>query len=150
MHARALLLLASILGGCSMSGIPDWTSEDAAGPEPTNYRFIIANALVSGASGFNTVSGVSGVSALVGRTNIASLVLEISNPHRVDVAKGATWMVCVRTLSYPARQPRSYYAVFIRHEKIIDSRISVGVDQCERETYTPFEWSVDMNNPMFK
>ena len=141
MHARALLLLALTLGGCSMSVIPDWISEDAAGPEPTNYRFVVANGLVT---------GVSGVSAIIGRSDAASLVLEISTPRRVDVAKGATWMVCVRTLSYPARQPRSYHSVFIRHERIIDSRISVGVDQCERETYTPFEWSVDVNNPTSK
>jgi hypothetical protein len=83
MHVRALLLLAMTLGGCSMSGIPDWISEDAAGPEPTNYRFIVANALVNGVSG---VSAVSGVRAIIGRSNVESLVLEISNPRRVDVA----------------------------------------------------------------
>jgi len=147
MHVRALLLLAMTLGGCSMSGVPDWISDDAAGPEPTNYRFIVANALVNGVSG---VSAVSGVRAIIGRSNVESLVLEISNPRRVDVAKGATWMVCVRTLSYPARLPRAYHSVFIRHEKIIDARISVGIDQCERETYTPFEWSVDVDNPTLR
>ena len=43
MHARALLL-ALMLGGCSVSEVlTDWVSEDAAGPEPVNYRFIIAN-----------------------------------------------------------------------------------------------------------
>ena len=146
MHVRALLLLAMTLGGCSMSGIPDWISDDAAGPEPTNYRFTVSNALVNGVN----VSGVRGVNAIIGRGDVANLVLEISNPRRVDVAKGATWMVCVRTLSYPARLPRAYHSVFIRHEKIIDARISVGIDQCERETYTPFEWSVDVDNPTLR
>src|SRR3954451_10209820 len=126
MHAVALLLLALLLGGCSMSGaIPDWISDDAAGPEPTNYRFIVAN----------------GLSAILGSKDTGVRLLEISNPRRVDGAKGATWMVCVKSLSYPARQPRAYYAVFIQQQKIVDSRISVGTDQCQSESYTPFEWS---------
>ena len=135
MHARALLLLALTLGGCSVSGsIPDWVSDDAAGPEPPNYRFIVAN----------------GLSAILGARDTGVRLLEISNPRRVDVAKGATWMVCLRSLSYPTRQPRAYYSVFIQREKIIDSRMSVGVDQCQNEPYTPFEWSVDVDNPTLR
>ena len=135
MHARALLLLALMLGGCSMSGsIPDWVSDDAAGTEPTNYRFIVAN----------------GLSTILGARDTGVRLLEISNPRRVDVAKGATWMVCLRSLSYPTRQPRAYYSVFIQREKIVDSRISVGIDQCQSEPYTPFEWSVDVDNPTLR
>jgi hypothetical protein len=135
MYARALLLFAMSLGGCSMSGaIPDWISEDAAGPEPTNYRFIVAN----------------GLDAIIGTRDVAGRLLEISVPRRVDVAKGATWMVCVRSLSYPARQPRAYYSVFIQREKIVISRMSVGTDQCQSESYTPFEWSVDSANPTLR
>jgi hypothetical protein len=135
MHARALLLLSLMLGGCSMSGsIPDWVSDDAAGPEPTNYRFIVAN----------------GLSTILGARDTGVRLLEISNPRRVDVVKGATWMVCVRSLSYPARQPRAYYSVFIQREKIVDSRMSVGTDQCESEPYAPFEWSVDVDNPTLR
>src|SRR3954471_2694143 len=131
MHARAHLLLALVLGGCSMAGsLPDWISDDAAGPEPTNYRFIVAN----------------GFSAVIVRET-QSRVLEITNPRRVDVAKGATWMVCVKILTYPARQARAHYAVFIRNEKVIDYRISIGTDQCEIQSYAPFEWSVDIDNP---
>jgi hypothetical protein len=118
-----------------MSGsIPDWISEDAAGPEPTNYRFIVAN----------------GLDAIIGTRDAANRFLEISVPRRVDVVKGATWMVCVRSLSYPAREPRAYYSVFIQREKIVVSRMSVGIDQCESEAYTPFEWSVDVDNPMLR
>ena len=135
MHGRALLLLALTLGGCSLSAsIPDWVSEDAAGPEPTNYRFIVAN----------------GLSGILGAKDTGVRLLEISNPRRVDGVKGAMWMVCVRSLSFPARQPRTYYSVFIQREKIIDSRISVGIDQCQSEPYTPFEWSVDVDNPTFR
>ena len=155
MRTRALLLLVLTLGGCAMpDSVPDWMSDDAAGPEPTNYRFIIANGLLangvstpSGPSGTVGPSGPVGLIAIVGSRSLAASVLEISNPRRVDTAKGATWMVCIKTLSYPARQLRTYHSVFIRRERIIDYRVSVGVDQCERETYTPFEWSVDKDNP---
>ena len=135
MHGRALLLLALLLGGCSVSGsLPDWTSDDAAGPEPTNYRFIVAN----------------GLSTILGAKDTGVRLLEISNPRRVDVAKGATWLVWMRSLSFPARQPRAYYSVFIQRERIVDSRLSVGIDQCQNEPYTPFEWSVDVDNPTFR
>src|SRR6185436_3957697 len=107
MHARVLLPLALMLGACSMSGsIPDWISDDAAGPEPTNYRFIVAN----------------GLGGILGARNAGMRLLEISNPRRIDVVKGAMWMVCVRSLSFPERQPRAYYSVFIRREKIVESR----------------------------
>src|SRR4051794_35591589 len=110
MPARALLLLALLLGGCSMSGaIPDWVSEDAAVPEPTNYRFIVANAL----------SGLTGKGA-------QNMVLEITSPRRVDLVQGATWMVCVKVLTYPARQVRDHYAVIIRNHKVINYRVPVG------------------------
>src|SRR4051794_40651670 len=134
MHVRALLLFAFIVGGCSFSGVPDWLSEDAAGPEPTNYRFLIAN----------------GLGGILGAKDTGVRLLEISNARRVDNAKGAIWMVCVRSLSFPARLPRIHYSVFIRREKIIESRISVGIDQCQSEPYTPFEWSVDLDNPTFR
>ena len=153
MHTRALLLLTLALGGCGMpASIPDWMSDDAAGPEPTNYRFIVANGPTGsiGPGGPSGPSGPSGLNAIIGSRNVEGRVLEISNPRRVDFAKGASWMVCIRTLSYPARQPRTYHSVFIQRERIIDYHMSVGIDQCERETYTPFEWSVDMQNPMFK
>ena len=136
MSHRAALLLTLVLGGCAMSGlIPDRISDEAAGPEPVNYRFVIAN----------------GLKSILGDTGLQqSGLLEITSPHRVDGIKGATWMVCLRTLSYPSRTPRSYYAVFIQNGKIVDSRASVGIDQCERRDYAPFEWSADINNPILQ
>ena len=46
MFARALAIVSMLmLGGCAMSGLlPDWTSTDAAGPEPA-YKFLVANKL---------------------------------------------------------------------------------------------------------
>ncbi len=132
MHVRALLLLLALaLSGCSMSGsLPDWISDEAAGPEPTNYRFIVANA----------------ITAIIGNQTQGN-VLEITSPRRADLPEGATWMVCLKVLTYPARQVRAHYAVIIRNSKVIKSRISLGTDQCEIQSYTPFEWSVDMDKP---
>ena len=134
MRACASLLLFLALGGCAVSSLfPDWISDDAAGAEPKNYRFIIAN----------------GLAAIIGSKDDAnSRLLEITVPRRVDAPKGASWMVCVKSLRFPSRTPRAYYAVFIQRGRIVESRLSVVLDQCESEAYSPFEWSVDLNNPV--
>ena len=134
MSARALLL-ALMLGGCSVSGVEtDWMSDDAAGPEPVNYRFLIAIAL----------------DGIVGRKNPGERMLEISSPRRMDVVKGATWLVCVRSISYPAQLPRAHYSVFIQRDKIVDSHLALGIEQCESQPYAPFEWSRDITNPVYR
>src|SRR6185312_4937608 len=126
------LLIAALglnLGGCAVSALfPDRVSDDSAGPEPVNYRFLVANAL----------GGIIG-----NKDDPTSRLLEISSPRRVDAPRGATWMLCVKALRYPSRTTRGYYAVFIQRDKIVESRISVVLDQCETEPYSPFEWSVD-------
>jgi len=133
MHFRAPLLLTLALGGCSVSGVmPDWISDDAAGPEPANYRFTVANSLDS----------------VMGKSEQQTRLLEISSPRRVDTMVGATWMVCIKELKYPSRLPRLYYTVLFRRETIAAARVSVGTDQCESQPYTPFEWSVDANKPV--
>jgi hypothetical protein len=135
MYSRALLLLVLTLGGCAVSGsIPDWVSDDAAGPEPVNYRFVVANAL----------------DAIMGPKFRENRLLEISSPHRVDTRRGATWLVCIKSLTFPSRQPRAYYAAFLQRGKIVEYRLSVGIDQCELESYTPFEWSIDANTPVLQ
>ena len=127
-------LLLLLLGGCAVSGLfPDWVSDESAGPEPANYRFIIANGL----------GGIIG-----GTDDPRSRLLEITVPRRVDLGKGATWVVCVKALKFPSRLPRAYYAVFIQRSRIIESRLSVVLDQCESQPYSPFEWSVDIDNPV--
>ena len=122
-----------MLGGCSVSEVmTDWVSEEAAGPEPINYRFVIA----------------LGLDAIVGKDKPNERILDISRPRRVDGEKGATWLVCVRTLSYPARSPLAHHSVFIQREKIVLSRLAIGIDECERQSYAPFEWSADMISPV--
>ena len=40
------LLLALTLAGCSVTGgVVDWMSDDSAGPEPINYRYVVATSL---------------------------------------------------------------------------------------------------------
>src|SRR4051812_13044269 len=129
MFARAsAILLALALGACSVSGLlPDWTSPDVAGPEPA-YRFVIANDLV----------------AIVGDPAKAG-TFAISGLRRVDSFKGTSWLVCIRTQNFPLL-PR-YHAVFIQREHVVDSRLSVLIDQCELQSYSPFDWIVDANAP---
>jgi len=133
MQARSLLLLTMTLCGCSMSdSIPDWISDAAVGPEPTNYRFLVAN----------TMAGVL-------TKQSQDRLVEITSPRRVDVARGAMWMVCLKISAYPDGT-RAHYAVFIRNERVADWRLSVVTDQCEIQAYTPFDWRTDINNPIFR
>src|SRR5438128_2438672 len=111
------ILLILTLGGCSISGlVPDWTLTDVAGPEPS-YRFIIAN----------EVATIVGDPAKAG-------TFAISGARRVDSFKGTSWVVCVRTQNFPLL-PR-YHAVFIQREHVVDSRLSVLIDQCELQSYS--------------
>ena len=122
------MLLVLSLGGCSVSGLlPDWTSPEVAGPEPA-YRFIVAN----------------GLAGIVGNPGSAG-TFEISGLRRVDSLKGASWLACIKAQNFPQR-PR-HYAVFLQRERIVDSRLSVVTDQCEIQTYLPFDWVADANAP---
>lgn len=133
MRARALLLLTLALGGCSSSGVvTDWISDDAAGAEPINYRYEIAKAL----------DGIIGA----GERNVSEL--EITTPRRVDVVKGAAWLVCVKARRTTSRRPPSYYGVLIQREKIVESRLAVGTDMCESQPYMAFDWRVEGDRPV--
>ena len=124
-----LLLVVLALGGCSISGfLPDWTSEDVAGPEPTDYRFAIANRLTT----------------IVGSPTGAG-TLEISSPRRVDSLKGASWLTCIKVQNFPL--PPRHYAVFIQRNQIVDSRLSVLIDQCEFQSFEPFDFAAEANKP---
>jgi hypothetical protein len=128
MLVRALSILSILsLSACSISGLlPDWSSADVAGPEPA-YRFMIANRIKD----------------IVGDPSSAG-ALEISNPWRVDSLKGASWLVCIKSQKFPL--PR-YHAVFFQRDQIIDSRLSVLIDRCELQTFSPFDWAADASIP---
>jgi len=130
MISRVLIpmVLAFVLGGCSVSGLlPNWSSEDVAGPEPA-YRFLIANRLRE----------------VVGNPDSAG-TLEISSVRRMDSIKGASWQACVKAQKFPL--PPRYYSVFIQRQQIVQSRLSVLIDHCELQSYSAFDWAADANNP---
>jgi hypothetical protein len=128
MQVRVLVpLMAAMLGGCAvLDFLPDWSADRVAGPEPA-YRFIVA----------------SRINQIIGREGIVG-TLQISGVRRVDSLKGAAWLVCVQTENFPL--PR-YYAVFIQREQIVDSRLSVLIDQCELQPFERFDWNAEANNP---
>ena len=129
MLVRALAIASTlILGGCALSGLlPDWTSTDVAGPEPA-YRFLIANKLKE----------VLGDAA-------PTDTLQISKAERLDSLKGASWRVCIKAQKFLL--PPRYYAVFFQREQMVDSRLSVLIDQCELQSYSAFDWRADLNRP---
>jgi hypothetical protein len=129
MILRALPLLLFLgLAACSVSGLlPDWMSPDVAGPEPA-YRYIIATHLKD----------------VVGEPS-QNGTFEISSIRRVESLKGASWQVCIKTQKFPLL-PR-YYAVFIQRDRIADSRVSVLIDQCELQSFTPFDWVAEGSMP---
>jgi hypothetical protein len=116
------LLLPSILGGCSISEfLPNWSAEGVAGPAPA-YRPIVANQ----------------VKAIVGAP--MSKGMRISDARLVDSLKGTSWLVCLEVGNAPL--PR-YYAVFIQRDRVVDSRLSVVIDQCEQQHYAAFDWMAE-------
>jgi hypothetical protein len=129
MLARALAIVSMLmLGGCALSGLlPDWTSTDVAGAEPA-YRFLIANKLKE----------ILGDPA-------PTDTLQISTAKRIDSLKGASWRVCLKAQKFPFL-PR-YYAVFFQRGQMVDSRLSVLIDQCEIQFFSAYDWKTDMNNP---
>ena len=153
MLVRASAMLGVLtLGACSISGLlPDWTSPEVAGPEPA-YRFVVANnrALIMGTPSSPGTPSSVGTSSSAGTPSSAGPLssagpFEISGLRRVDSLKGASWLVCLRTESVP-QLPR-YYAVFLQKERVVDSRLSVLIDQCEQQTYSPFDWVADAKAP---
>ncbi len=152
-----LLALAVTLSDCSASEVvQNWTPTPAAAParapnEPQpNYRRIVAD-------------NIKGMFA-----NAESLRdLEISEVRPVDHVKGPAWITCfkfrvhvdpavgqsppnstttdpVAAQSAPsstANGSPQYYAIFIQGDKIIDSRLSVAIDQCRKQTFQSFDLS---------
>jgi hypothetical protein len=124
----ALLALLPMwaLTGCAMSGLlPNWLSDDVAGAEPQDYRFAIAVRLKD----------------IVGSATPTD-TLEISSPRRVDALKGASWIVCIKAQKFPLL-PR-YYAVLFQRGQIVDSRLSVLIDQCELQSFAAYDWKTEM------
>lgn len=129
MLVRAFAIASMLLlSGCALSGLlPDWTSTDVAGPEPA-YKFLIANKL-------REILG----------DEAPTDTLQVSKAERLESLKGASWRVCVKAQKFLL--PPRYYAVFFQRDQMVDSRLSVLIDQCEIQSYSAFDWKTEANNP---
>ncbi len=115
-----VLVLAVMLGGCSageiVQGLPSRTTLDLTQP---NYRRIVAD----------NIKTIFPNQDLLGE-------MEISGVRMVDHLKGAAWVTC---LKLDTRGNPQSYAIFIQADKVIDWRAGIVVDQCHKESYTPFD-----------
>ena len=126
MLVRALpVLIALMLSGCSMTEwLPDSASQDP-GPEPVVDLDI-----------GNRIADAVGASDRRGR-------LEVSTPRRSDSDKGQAWLYCVKAAAGGMGLPQ-YYAVFIRDNKVVQSRLSVLIDRCEIQSFAALKWTPDL------
>jgi hypothetical protein len=114
-------VLAVMLGGCSASEIVQnyWGGAPVSDLSQPNHRGIVAE----------NMKNMFPKGASLGD-------LEISGLRPVDHLKGAAWLTCLKV---DARGTPHNYAIFIKDGKVIESRSGVLIDQCHKETYTPFE-----------
>lgn len=117
----SLLALATALAGCSASELVQNLPSPAVPPDlsqPNHRRIVAAN-----------IRSIFPNQSLLGD-------VEISGVRMVDHFKGPAWLTC---LKLDARGTPNHYAIFLQGDKVIDSRAGIVIDQCHRETYTPFE-----------
>jgi hypothetical protein len=123
-----VLALAVSLGGCSASElVQNWTSPAAPDLSQPNYRRVIAD----------SINSIFPNQAMLGE-------MEISGIRPVDHLKGSAWIVCLRI---DAQGNPQHYAIFIQGDKVIDQRAGIVLDQCHKETYTPFTISTAAKKP---
>ena len=123
-----MLALAVTLGGCSASElVQTWTGGPVPDLSQPNDRRIVAD----------NIKTMFPTQAILGE-------LEISGVRPVDHLKGPSWLTCLKLDAHGTPQ---HYAIFIQGDKIIDSRAGIVIDQCHKETYTPFELSTAAKKP---
>jgi hypothetical protein len=113
------LAVCVLLTACSGEIVQNWTTEPASDLSEPNYRRIVADNIRT---------------MFPEQTKLGEM--EISGVRRVEHFKGTAWITCLRLDAHG--NPQSY-AVFIQADKIIDSRVGIIMDQCHKETFTPFE-----------
>ncbi len=127
-HLILFAALLALLTGCAMLDLlPELKNDDPAGPEPS-YRSIIALRM-------DQILG----------TAAPTEALLISGVQRVDSMKGPAWLACLRATGNLL--PR-HYAIFIQRGRMVASRLSVLIDQCEMQAYMPFDWRAEAVAPV--
>ncbi len=115
-----VLAAALILSGCSASELAqNWPGGPVPDLSQPNYRRIVSD----------------NIRAIFPKATPPG-DLEISGIRMVDHLKGPAWLTC---LKIDARGHPQLYAIFIQNDRVIDSRASVVMDQCQKESYGPFE-----------
>jgi hypothetical protein len=123
-----VLALAASLGGCSAGNMAQvWSGGPIPDLSQPNYQRIITD----------------NIRTIFPKENPPG-ELEISGVRMVDHLKGPAWITC---LKIDARGKAQYYAIFIQDGKVIDARMSVMVDRCQKESYEPFELPGGPNKP---
>jgi hypothetical protein len=118
--AYALLALAALLGPLEGCGGFAATNEEVptTGPDLT-YRETVANHLKKVLKNLSTYDS-----------------FEISDPRWVHSVKGWNWLTCVR---FQDRGRLRTYALYLNGDKVVDDRFAVQTDNCDTQTYLPFE-----------
>ena len=115
-----LLALQLTLGGCSASEVvQNWAPADTPELSPPDYRRVVAeniNQIFPSSTPLNDV--------------------EISGVRLVGHLKGPAWLTCLKLDAHGKPQN---FSLFIQGDKIVDSRMSVVIDQCHKETFQPFD-----------
>jgi len=126
---RALVIvLGAILSGCSASEIvQNWSGDPVPDLSQPNYRRIVADNI-------NTI--------FPNQTSLGDM--EISGARMVDHLKGPAWLTCLKLDAHGSPQN---YAIFIQGDKVIDFRAGIVLDQCHKETYSPFEITMAAKRP---
>ena len=119
--ARAALLLALVLPGCSGLALPQ---QEMPAPAPTagadpSYHTLVAKELKS-----------------LFKDPASYQAFEISGYRWVHAVKGWSWLTCVRFQDHGHRRS---YALFIKDGTVIDNRYAVETDACDGQTYSPFD-----------
>jgi hypothetical protein len=120
--AGALLLLAHLglyatLSGCA--GLAAGNNDmPLAGPDPS-YRETVANHLKKVLKNYSLYDA-----------------FEISDPRWVNSMKGWAWLTCVR---FRDQGRVRNYALFLDGNRVVEDRFAVQTDNCELQTYYPFE-----------
>jgi hypothetical protein len=112
---RCTILLGLLLGACSSL-------------HTTDVAYVAPSAPTEKAIG-------SAVAALANDGKLVS-PLEISAVRPSDHGPGS-YFVCVREVNPPPDKPRRYYSTFLENDNYRGSRLSVILDQCELQTYSP-------------
>jgi len=64
--------------------------------------------------------------------------VEISSMRKTDRGPGS-YYVCLREVNAPAQRSRYVYSVFFDNEDYKGSRLSVIMDDCEHQLYSPIQ-----------